>query len=99
VCVCVCVCVGARARVCACVCVCVCVFMCMYVCVRLVLLSVSPCRGDWGRGVGLLGIWRMRRGKPPGALQPGRLEAGDVGQRRGREGAWVGGVVRVFSPV
>jgi len=35
----------------------------------------------------------MRRGKPPRALQPGKLEAEDVGQRRGREGAWVVGVV------
>ena len=38
--------------------------------------------------VELLGIWRRRRGKvPPPAHQPGTLEAGKVGQGRGREGA------------
>ena len=74
-CMCVCVCVGARAHVCVRVCACVCV----YVCVWLELLSLSPCRVDWGRGFGLFGRRRMRRGKPPRAFQPGRLEAEDVG--------------------
>jgi len=37
--------------------------------------------------VWLLGKGRMQRRKPPGALQPGRLEAEDVGQRRGRDRA------------
>ena len=49
---------------------------------------------------GLLGTWRMRIGEPPPlAHQPGRLEEVEVGQGRGREGAWGGRVVKVFSPV
>jgi len=34
-----------------------------------------------------------------GVLQPGRGEAVEVGQRRGREGTWAGGVVKVFPPI
>ena len=42
---------------------------------------------------------RDRTDPPPRAQQPDRLEAVEIGQGRGREGAWGRRVVKLFSPV
>jgi len=51
--------------------------------------------------VGILGVWRTggEGTLPTRALQPGRGEAVEVGQRRGRDGVWAGEIVRVFPHI
>ena len=51
--------------------------------------------------VRILGVWHNggEGTLPTRALQPGRWEAVEVGQRRGRDGAWAGEIVRVFPHI